>query len=163
MLCGWIWSSTQKEERSLRVYHRRKLTRISGYWRKLRKEEVHDVNTSPNIISQQNEILKIFEDLLGKNKAKRPYIPSLKVIEPGSIVLLSNYYCCFCCCCCRWGPAVPLHLMSLQSSVHSYTHIIWQFASSFHRDPSAWRQATNAALTAHNRRFQFSSEMGFMR
>jgi hypothetical protein len=53
-----IWSLTLREEHRLRVFENRVLKRIfgpkrdemTGDWRKLRKEELHNLYSSPNII-----------------------------------------------------------------------------------------------------------------
>jgi hypothetical protein len=52
------WSLTVREEHQLRVFENRVLRRIfgpkregvTGGWRKLRKEELHNLYTSPSII-----------------------------------------------------------------------------------------------------------------
>jgi hypothetical protein len=59
VLYGWkTWSFTLREERRLGVYESRVLRRIfgskrdkvTGEWRKIRKEELNDQYSSPNII-----------------------------------------------------------------------------------------------------------------
>jgi hypothetical protein len=59
VLYGWkTWSLTLREEHRLRVFENRMLRRIfgpktdevTGDWRKLHKEELHNLYSSPNII-----------------------------------------------------------------------------------------------------------------
>jgi hypothetical protein len=59
VLCGCeTWSLTLREEQRLRVFENRVLTRIfgckreeDGSWRKLHNDELHSLQSSPNIVS----------------------------------------------------------------------------------------------------------------
>jgi hypothetical protein len=63
------WSQTLREEHRLRVFENRVLRRIfgskrdevTGEWRKLHNEELHDLYSSPSII----RIIKFEEDEMG--------------------------------------------------------------------------------------------------
>jgi hypothetical protein len=62
------WSLTVREEHKLRVFENRVLRRmfgpkrdeVTGKWRKLHNEELHDLYSSPSIINDQVE-----EDQMG--------------------------------------------------------------------------------------------------
>jgi hypothetical protein len=87
------WSLTLREEHRLRVFENRVLRRIfgpkrddvTGEWRKLYNEELHNLHSSPDIIRQvksrrmrwaghvarMGEERKVYEVLLGKPEGKR--------------------------------------------------------------------------------------------
>jgi hypothetical protein len=60
MLCALTWSLTLREEHRLRVFENRVLRRlfgpkrgeVTGEWRKLHNEELHNLYSSPDIIRQ---------------------------------------------------------------------------------------------------------------
>jgi hypothetical protein len=88
------WSFTLSEEQRLRVFDNRVLRRIfgpkgdevTGEWRKLHNEELHNLNSSPDIIRQvksrrmrwaghvacMGEERKLYKVLVGKPEGKRP-------------------------------------------------------------------------------------------
>jgi hypothetical protein len=88
------WSFILREEHRLRVFENRVLRRIfgpkrdevTGEWRKLHSEELHNLYSSPNIITQiksrrmrwaghvarMGEEREVYKDLVGKPKGKRP-------------------------------------------------------------------------------------------
>jgi hypothetical protein len=88
------WSLTLREEHRLRVFENRVLRRIfgpkrvevTGEWRKLRNEELHNLYSSPDIIRQvksrqmswaghvarMGEERKVYKVLVGKPEGKRP-------------------------------------------------------------------------------------------
>jgi hypothetical protein len=88
------WSPTLKEEHRLRVFENRVLSRIfgpkrdevTGEWRKLRNEELHNLYSSPDIIRQvksrrmrwaghvarMGKERKVYKILVGKPEGKRP-------------------------------------------------------------------------------------------
>jgi hypothetical protein len=88
------WSLTLKEEHGLRVFENRVLRRIfgpkrdevTGEWRKLHSEELHNLYSSPDIIRQvksrrmrwagnvarMGEERKVYKVLVGKPEGKRP-------------------------------------------------------------------------------------------
>jgi hypothetical protein len=88
------WSLTLREEHRLRVYENRVLRRIfgpkrdevTGEWRKLHSEELHNLYSSPDIIrqvksrqmrwaghvSRMEEERKVYKVLVGKPEGKRP-------------------------------------------------------------------------------------------
>jgi hypothetical protein len=88
------WTLTLREEHRLRVFENRALKRISGpkrdevtgEWRKLRNEELHNLYSSPDIIRQvksrrktwaghvarMGEERKVYKVLMGKPEGKRP-------------------------------------------------------------------------------------------
>jgi hypothetical protein len=88
------WSLTLREERRLRVFENRVLRRIfgpkrnevTGEWRKLHSEELHNLYSSPDIIKQvksrrmrwerhvarMGEERKVYKVLVGKPEGKRP-------------------------------------------------------------------------------------------
>jgi hypothetical protein len=88
------WSLTLREEHRLRVFENRVLRRIfvpkrdevTGEWRKLHSEELHNLYSSPDIIRQvksrrmrwaghvarMGEERKVYKILVGKPKGKRP-------------------------------------------------------------------------------------------
>jgi hypothetical protein len=95
VLCGCkTWSLTPMEEHRLRVFENRVLRRIfgpkryevTGEWRKLHSEELHNLYLSPDIIRQVNsrrmgwarhvarmgEERKMYKVLVGKPEGKRP-------------------------------------------------------------------------------------------
>jgi hypothetical protein len=67
------WSLTLREEQRLRVFENRVLRRtfepkgdeVTGEWRKLHNKELHDLNSSPSIIS----IIKLRRMRLAENIA----------------------------------------------------------------------------------------------
>jgi hypothetical protein len=88
------WSLTLREEHRLRVFENRVLRRIfgpkrdevTGEWRKLHNEELHNLYSSPDIIWQiksrrmrwaghvarMGEERKLYKVLVGKSEGKRP-------------------------------------------------------------------------------------------
>jgi hypothetical protein len=88
------WRLTLREEHRLRVFENRVLRRIfgpkrdevMGKWRKLHNEELHNLYSSPDIISQvksrqmrwvghvarMGEERKVYKVLVGKSEGKRP-------------------------------------------------------------------------------------------
>jgi hypothetical protein len=88
------WSLTLREEDRLRVFENRVLRRIfgpkrdevTGEWRKLHNEELHNLYSSPDIIRQvksrqmrwaghvarMGEERKVYKILVGKPEGKRP-------------------------------------------------------------------------------------------
>jgi hypothetical protein len=82
------WSLTLREEHRLRVFENRVLRRIfgpkrdevTGEWRKLHNEELHNLYSSPDIIRQvkaghvarMGEERKVYKVLVGKPEGKRP-------------------------------------------------------------------------------------------
>jgi hypothetical protein len=88
------WSLTLREEHRLRVFNNRVLRRIfgpkrcelTGEWRKLHSEELHNLYSSPDIIRQvksrrmrwaghvvrMGEERKVYKVLVGKPEGKRP-------------------------------------------------------------------------------------------
>jgi hypothetical protein len=88
------WSLTLREELRLRVFENRVLRRIfgpkrdkvTGKWRKLHNEELHNLYSSPDIIRQvksrgmrwaghvarMGEERKVYKVLVGKPEGKRP-------------------------------------------------------------------------------------------
>jgi hypothetical protein len=68
-----IWSLTEREEHKLRVFENRVLRRIfgpkrdevTGGWRKLYNEELHNLYSSPSII----RIFKVEEDEVGRTRS----------------------------------------------------------------------------------------------
>jgi hypothetical protein len=89
------WSLTLREEDRLRVFENRVLRRIfgpkrdevTGEWRKLHSEELHNLYSSPDIIRQvksrrmrwaghvtrMGEERKVYKVLVGKPEGKRPF------------------------------------------------------------------------------------------
>jgi hypothetical protein len=89
-----IWSLTLREEHRLRVFDNRVLRRVfgpkrdevTGEWRKLHNEELHNLYSSPDIITQiksrrmrwaghvarMGEKRKLYKVLVGKPEGKRP-------------------------------------------------------------------------------------------
>jgi hypothetical protein len=95
MFCGCeTWSLTLREERRLRVFENRAIRRIfgpktdevTGEWRKLHNEELHNLYSSPDIIRQiesrrmmwaehvvrMGEERKAYMVLVGNPEGKRP-------------------------------------------------------------------------------------------
>jgi hypothetical protein len=95
VLCGCeTWSLTVREEHKLRVYENRVLRRIfepkrggvTGGWRKLNNEELHNLYSSPSIIriiklrrmrwaghlARMGEMRNVYRLLVGKPEGKRP-------------------------------------------------------------------------------------------
>jgi hypothetical protein len=87
------WSLTVREEHKLRVFENRvlrifgpKRDRVTGWWRKLHNEELHNLYSSPNIIriiksrrmrwaghvARMGEKKNVYRLLVGKPEAKRP-------------------------------------------------------------------------------------------
>jgi hypothetical protein len=88
------WSLTLRDEHRLRVFENRVLWRIfgpkrdevTGEWRKLHNEELHNLYSSPDVIRQiksrrlrwaghvtcMGEERKVYRVLVGKPKGKRP-------------------------------------------------------------------------------------------
>jgi hypothetical protein len=88
------WSLTLREEQRLRVFENRVLRRIfgprrdevTGEWRKLHNEELHNLYSYPDIITQvksrrmrwaghvarMGEERKVYKVLVGKPEGKRP-------------------------------------------------------------------------------------------
>jgi hypothetical protein len=88
------WSVTLREEHSLRVFENRVLRRIfgpkrnevTGEWRKLHNEELHNLYSSPDIfrqvksrrmrwaghVARMGEQRKMYKVLVGKPEGKRP-------------------------------------------------------------------------------------------
>jgi hypothetical protein len=88
------WSLTVKEENKLRVFEKRVLRRIfgpkwdgvTGGWRKLYNEELHNLYSSPSVIriinsrrmrwaghvAQMGEKRNVYKLLVGKPEGKRP-------------------------------------------------------------------------------------------
>jgi hypothetical protein len=78
------WSLTLREEHRLWVFENRVLRRIfgpkrdevTGEWRKLHKEKLHNLYSSPDIIrqikSRMGEERKVYKVLVGKPEGKRP-------------------------------------------------------------------------------------------
>jgi hypothetical protein len=78
------WSLTLREEQRLWVFENRVLRRIfgpkrdevTGEWRKLHKEKLHNLYSSPDIIrqikSRMGEERKVCKVLVGKPEGKRP-------------------------------------------------------------------------------------------
>jgi hypothetical protein len=88
------WSFTLREEHRLRVFENRVLRRIfvsktdevTGEWRKLHNEELHNLYSSPDIIRQvksrrmrraghvarMGKERKVYKVLVGKSEGKRP-------------------------------------------------------------------------------------------
>jgi hypothetical protein len=87
------WSLTLREEHRLRVFENRvlrgifgpKRDEVTGEWRKLHNEELHNLYSSPNIIRQVNsrrmwaghvarmgEERKLYKGLVGKPEGRRP-------------------------------------------------------------------------------------------
>jgi hypothetical protein len=88
------WSLTLREQHRLRVFENRILRRIfgpkrdemTGEWRKLHNEELHNLYSSPDIIRQiksrrmrcaghvarMEEKRKVYKVLVGKSEGKRP-------------------------------------------------------------------------------------------
>jgi hypothetical protein len=99
------WSLTLREEHRLRVFENRVLRRIfgpkrdevTGKWRKLHNEELHNFYSSPNIIRQiksrrmrwaghvarMGEERKLYNFLVGKPEGKRPLGRPLRKWEDG--------------------------------------------------------------------------------
>jgi len=89
-----IWSPTLREERRLRVFENRVLRRlfgpkkdeVKGEWRKLDKEELNDLHSSPNTIwviksrimswtghvAHMGERRGVYRVLVGKAEGRRP-------------------------------------------------------------------------------------------
>jgi hypothetical protein len=78
-------SFTIREEHRLRIFENRVLTRIfqpkrvdvTGGWRKLHNEELHNLFTSPYIIKEEEHVacmgkMNTYKILVGKPKGKRP-------------------------------------------------------------------------------------------
>jgi hypothetical protein len=95
VLCGYeTWSLTLREEHKLRVFENRVLRRIfgpkrdgvTGGWRKLYNEELHNLYSSPSIIriiksrrmrwaghlARMGEKRNVYRILVGKPERKRP-------------------------------------------------------------------------------------------
>jgi hypothetical protein len=91
--CGLYWSVTIREEHRLRVFENRILRRIfgakrdevTGEWRKLHNEELHNLYSTPDIIRQGKsrrrwaghvarmaEERKVYKLLVGKPEGRRP-------------------------------------------------------------------------------------------
>jgi hypothetical protein len=88
------WSLTIREEHRLRVFENRvlrgifgpKRDEVTGEWRKLHNEELHNLYSSPDIIRQaksrrmrwaghvarMGEEIKVYKVLVGKPEGKRP-------------------------------------------------------------------------------------------
>jgi hypothetical protein len=74
------WSLLLREEYRLRVFENRVLRRIfgpkrdevTGEWRKLHNEELHDLYYSPSIIRIMGEKRNAYTLLVGKPEGKRP-------------------------------------------------------------------------------------------
>jgi hypothetical protein len=88
------WSLTLREERKLRVFENRVLRRVfrpkrddvTGEWRKLHNEELHDLYSSPNIVrviksrrmrwaghvARKREKRGVYRVWVGKSEGRRP-------------------------------------------------------------------------------------------
>jgi hypothetical protein len=99
------WSVTLREENRLRVFENRVLRRIfgpkrdevTGEWRKLHSEQLHNLYSSPNIIRQiksmrmrwaghvarMREEGNVYRVLMGKPEGKRPLARSRRRWEDG--------------------------------------------------------------------------------
>jgi hypothetical protein len=100
------WSLTLREEHRLRVFENKVLRRIfgpkrdevTGEWRKLHSEELHNLYSSPDIIRQvksrqmrwvghvarMGEERKVYKVLVGKSEGKRPFGRPRRRWEDGS-------------------------------------------------------------------------------
>jgi hypothetical protein len=112
-----IWSLTGREEHKLRVFENRVLRRIfgpkrdrvTGRWRKLHNEELHNLYSSPSIIriiksrrmrwtghvARMGEKRNVYRLLVGKAEVKRPLgRPRRKWIDNIKMDLLSSIESC---------------------------------------------------------------------
>jgi hypothetical protein len=113
-MCGCeTWSLTLREEHTLRVFEKRVLRRIfgpkrdevTGVWRELHNEELHNLYSSPNILrmiesrrmrwagraARMGEKKYAYRVLLGKSEGKRPQGKTRRIFEDESSEPEPNY------------------------------------------------------------------------